>query len=47
MGLVRITVDIPRDEHKRLKIAAVRGGISVRELILGLLQREGITRRTR
>jgi len=45
MGLVRITVDLPEAQHKRLKIAALNGGITLRQLILELLEREGITDR--
>lgn len=40
---MRITVDIPTAQHKRLKLAAIESGVTVRQLILELLEREGIT----
>ena len=43
LGLVRTTVDVPELQHRRLKIAAVQRGMTIRELLLELLDREGIT----
>jgi hypothetical protein len=34
---------MPELQHKRLKIAAIEAGITMRQLILALLDREGIT----
>jgi hypothetical protein len=41
-GLVRITVDVPRRQHRQLRIAALDRRVSVRQLVLDLLAREGI-----
>lgn len=42
MGLVRITVDVPAEQHRRLRRAAVDRGTSIRGYVLDLLTREGI-----
>ncbi len=42
MGLVRITVDVPAEQHRRLRRAAVDSGTSIRGYVLDLLTREGI-----
>lgn len=42
-GLARVTLDLPEAQHKRLKIAAIEAGTTMRQLILDLLEREGIT----
>ena len=44
-GLARVTLDLPEAQHRRLKIAAIEAGITMRQLILELLEREGITNR--
>jgi hypothetical protein len=43
LGLARITIDLPEVQHKRLKIAAIEAGTTVRQLVMDLLEREGIT----
>lgn len=45
MGLARVTVDIPEAQYKRLKYAAIEARTTMRQLILDLLEREGITNR--
>lgn len=42
-GLARVTLDLPEAQHRRLKIAAIEAGTTMRQLILDLLEREGIT----
>jgi hypothetical protein len=41
-GLARITLDLPEAQHRRLKIAAIEGGTTMRQIIIDLLEREGI-----
>lgn len=41
-GLVRVTLDIPERQHMRLKIAAIRRRVTLREFMMQLLEREGI-----
>jgi predicted HicB family RNase H-like nuclease len=43
LGLVRITVDVPERQHRNLRIAAYDRRVSVRQLVLDLLAREGIS----
>ena len=38
--LVRLTIDTPEQMHKRLKIRAIEKGISMRDYILQLLEKE-------
>ena len=38
--LVRLTIDTPESMHKRLKVKAVLSGITMREYILGLLEKD-------
>ena len=38
--LVRLTIDTPERMHKRLKIRAIEKGISMRDYILQLLEKE-------
>jgi hypothetical protein len=42
---VRTTLDVPELQHKRLKVAAIEKGKTIRELLLELLEKEGITNR--
>lgn len=43
LGLVRITVDLSERQHHQLRIAALGQRITVRQLIIDLLKREGIS----
>jgi len=45
MGCVRTTLDVPVLQHKRLRLAAVERGTTIRDLILELLEKEGIKNR--
>jgi len=38
--LVRMTIDTPEDMHKRLKIKSIERGISLRDYVLKLIERE-------
>ncbi len=38
--LVRMTIDTPEDMHKRLKIKSIERGISLRDYILKLIEKE-------
>jgi len=38
----RLTVDMSPEEHRQLKISAIGRGMTVRELVLGVLRREGV-----
>jgi hypothetical protein len=40
---VRITVDVPERQHRKLRIAALDRRTTVRQLVLELLAREGIS----
>lgn len=40
--LVRMTLDLPESQHIRLKIAAIRRRVTVRRLVMELLEKEGI-----
>ena len=37
-----MTLDIPESQHMRLKIAAIRRRITLREFMMQMLEREGI-----
>jgi hypothetical protein len=39
---VRVTVDLPESQHVRLKIAAIRKRVTLREFMIQMLEREGI-----
>jgi hypothetical protein len=39
---VRVTLDIPESQHMRLKIAAIRRRVTLREFMMQMLEREGI-----
>jgi hypothetical protein len=39
---VRVTLDIPESQHVRLKIAAIRKRVTLREFMIQMLEREGI-----
>jgi hypothetical protein len=43
-GMARLSVDIPCATLRALKIRAIEHGCTVRELVLSLLDREGLTR---
>jgi len=43
LGLVRITVDVPELQYRKLRIAALDRRITGRQLVLELLTREGIS----
>lgn len=45
MGCVRTTLDVPELQHKRLRLAAIEQGTTIRDLILALLEKEGIKNR--
>lgn len=38
--LVRMTIDTPEDMHKRLKIKSIERGISLRDFVLKLIEKE-------
>jgi hypothetical protein len=38
----RLTVDMSAEEHRQLKISAIGAGVTVRELVLRALRREGV-----
>ena len=38
----RLTVDMSAEEHRQLKISAIGAGMTVRELVLRALRREGV-----
>lgn len=38
-GMVRTSIDLPRDLHRRLREAAARRGCSARQLIVGSIER--------
>ncbi len=38
--LVRMTIDTPEDMHKRLKIKSIERGISMRDYVLRLIEKE-------
>lgn len=40
--LVRMTLDLPESQHIRLKIAAIKRRVTVRRLVMELLEKEGI-----
>jgi len=42
--MARLSVDIPYSTLRALKIAAIERGCTVREFVLTLLEREGVTR---
>jgi len=44
-GMARLSVDIPCSTLRALKIRAVESGTTVREYVLGLLERDGLTQR--
>ena len=44
-GLARITIDVPELQYKRLKIAAIEAGVTMRQLVLELMELGGITNR--
>ncbi|MGK0389194.1 MAG: hypothetical protein ACI94Y_001934 [Maribacter sp.] len=37
--IVRITIDLPKDLHKKLKIHAVMNEVTIRNYVVGLLQK--------
>lgn len=37
-----MTLDIPESQHMRLKIAAIRRRVTLRQFMMQLLEREGI-----
>jgi hypothetical protein len=37
-----VTLDIPESQHMRLKIAAIRRRVTLREFMMQMLEREGI-----
>jgi hypothetical protein len=38
----RLTVDMSAEEHRQLKMSAIWAGVTVRELVLRALRREGV-----
>jgi hypothetical protein len=42
---VRTTVDLPMSQHRRLRIEAAKRGITIKDLIRDLLEKEGIRNR--
>lgn len=38
----RLTVDMSIEEHRHLKVAAVEKGVSMRDLVMSVLRREGL-----
>lgn len=42
-GTTRLVVDMPTDLHRRLKLKAVLNGKKIREYVLDLLARDGLS----
>jgi Antitoxin ParD len=45
--LKRLTIDLTGDEHRVLKAHAAEAGVSMRDLVLEVLRREGLLTRTK
>ena len=45
--LKRLTIDLTDDEHRVLKAFAAEEGVSMRDLVLQTLRREGLLSRTK
>lgn len=45
--LKRLTIDLTDEEHRVLKAIAAEGGISMRDLVLQTLRREGLLTRNK
>lgn len=45
--LKRLTIDLTDDEHRVLKALAAEAGLSMRDLVLQTLRREGLLSRTK
>jgi hypothetical protein len=45
--LKRLTIDLTDEEHRVLKMLAAEAGVTMRELVLQTLRREGLLSRTK
>jgi hypothetical protein len=45
--LKRLTIDLTADEHRTLKARAAEAGVSMRDLVLETLRREGLLSRSK
>jgi len=45
--LKRLTIDLTDDEHRVLKALAAEAGVTMRDLVLETLRREGLLTRTK